>query len=77
MASVVFAAVIATVMFFLFERTRGFGVIGVFALIAINPILFAVVFVIVGGLYLFLIHKWRKRNENKLHYERHRSRTRH
>lgn len=54
MTSIVFAAVIATVLFFLFERTRGFGVIGVFTLIAIEPIWFSILFGAIGLTYLYL-----------------------
>ena len=59
MTSIVFAAVIATVLFFCFERTRGYGVIGVFALIAIKPLIFTTFFLTLGLLYLYATHKWR------------------
>ena len=54
MASIVFAAVIATTLFFCFERTRGFGVIGVFALIAIQPVWFSIFFGAIGLTYLYI-----------------------
>jgi hypothetical protein len=57
--SITFAAVIATIMFFCFERTRGFGVIGVFALIAIKPFLFTTLFVFLAIMYLYATQKWR------------------
>ena len=60
MTSIVFAAVIATLLFFAFERTRGFGVIGVFALIAIQPFLFTALFLSLAVLYFYATYKWRK-----------------
>jgi hypothetical protein len=62
MTSIVFAAVVATVLFFCFERTRGFGVIGVFALIAIKPLLFSILFVTLGLLYLYITNEWRNKH---------------
>ena len=60
MTSIVFAAVIATVLFFVFERTRAFGVIGVFALIATKPVAFSAFFLTLALLYLYATYKWRK-----------------
>lgn len=62
MTSIVFAAVVATVLFFIFERTRGFGVIGVFALIAIHPLIFTILFLFLACLYLYVTQKWRNRH---------------
>ena len=51
-ASITYAAVIATVLFLLFERTRAFGVIGVFVLISTRPVLFSLLFVSLAILYI-------------------------
>ncbi|MGA7181612.1 MAG: hypothetical protein WBX11_18795 [Thiobacillaceae bacterium] len=40
MLTITFAFVVATALFFLFERTRWMGVVGVFVLLRINPMLF-------------------------------------
>ena len=57
MTSIVFAAVIATVLFFAFERTRGFGVVGVFVLIAIQPLWFTLFFAALGLAYHHFKHE--------------------
>lgn len=62
MTSIVFATVIATVLFFAFERTRAFGVIGVFALIALHPLIFTPLFAVLALLYLYVTFKWRNRH---------------
>lgn len=40
MLTISFAFVVATALFFLFERTRWMGVVGVFVLLCIHPLLF-------------------------------------
>ena len=62
MAAIVFAAVVATVLFFFFERTRGFGVMGVFALIAIQPLFFTAFFLTLALIYFYATYKWRNRH---------------
>ena len=57
LASIVFAAVIATVLLLTFERTRGFGIIGVFALIALQPWFFTPFFALIGALIIYLKRK--------------------
>lgn len=57
MASIVFAAVIATVLFLAFERTRAFGIVGIFALIALEPLWFTLFFAFVGLAYLHFRHE--------------------
>lgn len=39
MLSVSFAFVVATILFFCFERTRWMGIVAVFVLLCINPLL--------------------------------------
>lgn len=55
--SIVFAAVIATLLFFVFARTRAFGVIGVFALIALQPWIFTPFFALTGAFLIYLKRK--------------------
>jgi hypothetical protein len=55
MLTVTFAFVVATALFFLFERTRWMGVVGVFVLLCINPLLFTGLLVLAGaGVALYL-----------------------
>ena len=49
MVTVAFAFVTATAMFFIFERTRWMGIVGVFVLLCINPVLFGGLLLIIGG----------------------------
>lgn len=53
MLTITFAFVVATCLFFMFERTRGMGVIGVFVLLCINPLLFSALFLLAGGAFYF------------------------
>ena len=53
MASVIFAAITATLAFLAFERTRAFGIIGVFILLALKPIWFSPLFGAVTLAYLY------------------------
>ena len=53
MLTITFAFVVATCLFFLFERTRWMGVIGVFVLLCINPLLFSALFLLAGGAFNF------------------------
>ena len=48
MLTITFAFVVATALFFLFERTRWMGVVGVFVLLCINPLLFTGLLLIAG-----------------------------
>lgn len=54
MLTITFAFVVATALFFVFERTRGMGVIGVFVLLCINPLFFSALFLL-AGLAVYLI----------------------
>ena len=64
MLEVTFAFVVATVLFFCFERTRWMGIVGVFLLLCINP-LFVVGLVLLLVLAGFYVFARRKRNALK------------
>ena len=57
MITVTFAFVVATALFFLFERTRWMGVIGVFVLLCINPLLFGGLLLLAGVAFYFLYYR--------------------
>ena len=59
MATVAFAFVMATAMFFIFERTRWMGIVGVFVLLCINPFLFGALLLLIGG-SISVVLFWRK-----------------
>jgi len=48
MLTITFAFVVATALFFLFDRTRWMGVVGVFVLLIINPLFFTGLFLLLG-----------------------------
>jgi hypothetical protein len=52
MLTVSFAFLVATILFFCFERTRWMGVVAVFVLLCINP------FLVVGFVVLLVIAAW-------------------
>ena len=52
MLSVSFAFVVATILFFCFERTRWMGIVAVFVLLCINP------FLVIGFVVLVVIAAW-------------------
>jgi len=54
MLTVTFAFVLATALFFLFRQTRWMGVVGVFILLCINPLVFTSLLLLVGVVYYFL-----------------------
>ena len=54
MVTITFAFVVATTLFFLFERTRWMGVVGVFVLLCINPLLFTGLLLIAGAVLYFI-----------------------
>jgi hypothetical protein len=51
MLSVTVAAVVATVLFMLFRSTRALGIVGVFVLVAISPIVFGGLVLLTGLVY--------------------------
>lgn len=57
MLTITFVFVVATALFFVFERTRGMGVVGVFVLLCINPLLFSGLFLIVGLAVYFIFYR--------------------
>lgn len=57
MLTITFAFVVATCLFFLFERTRGLGVVGVFVLLCINPLVFYALFLLAGIVHYFLLRR--------------------
>jgi len=61
MLTITFAFVVATALFFVFERTRGMGVVGVFVLLCINPLLFSGLFLLAGLAVYFIFYR---RNKN-------------
>lgn len=70
MLTITFAFVVATCLFFLFERTRGMGVIGVFVLLCINPLFFSALLLIVGGAVVYFILQRRAKHEFPKHMSR-------
>lgn len=54
MLTVTFAFVLATALFFLFRQTRALGVVGVFILFCISPLVFGSLLLMLGLLYYFL-----------------------
>ena len=54
MLTITFAFVVATALFFLFERTRWMGVVGVFVLLCINPLFFTGLFLLAGVAFYFI-----------------------
>ena len=52
MLTVSFAFLVATILFFCFERTRWMGVVAVFVLLCINP------FLVVGFVFFLVIAAW-------------------
>ena len=54
MLTITFAFVVATGLFFVFERTRGMGVVGVFVLLCINPLVFTGLFLLAGVAFYFI-----------------------
>ncbi len=54
MLTITFAFVVATSLFFLFERTRWLGVIGVFVLLCISPLLFSALLLLAGAAFYFI-----------------------
>lgn len=65
MLTITFAFVVATALFFVFERTRGMGVIGVFVLLCINPLLFSALFLLAGGAFYFFYSRSNKHEPTK------------
>lgn len=63
MLTITFAFVVATCLFFLFERTRWMGVVGVFVLLCINPLLFTGLLLLAGGAAYFFLQR---RNDHEL-----------
>jgi hypothetical protein len=61
MLTVTFAFVVATLLFFCFERTRWMGVVGVFVLLCIDP-LFFLGFVLLVGIAAYWIFFSKKRS---------------
>ena len=57
MLTITFAFVVATCLFFLFERTRGMGVIGVFVLLCINPLLFTGLLLLAVAIYFIYLRR--------------------
>jgi hypothetical protein len=55
MLTVSFAFVVATALFFLFRQTRWMGVVGVFILVCISPLLFTGLLLLVGSLFYLLV----------------------
>ena len=70
MLTITFAFVVATCLFFLFERTRGMGVIGVFVLLCINPLFFTALLLIVAGAVIYFIYLRRTKHELPKHLSR-------
>ncbi len=54
MLTVTFAFVVATILALWFRQTRVFGVLGIFALLCISPLVFGVLLGILGLLYYYL-----------------------
>lgn len=52
MLTISFAFLVATILFFCFERTRWMGVVAVFVLLCINP------FLVIGFVVLLVIAAW-------------------
>lgn len=70
MPTVTFAFVVATCLFFLFERSRWMGVVGVFVLLCIHPLFFSAVLLIVGGAVIYFIYLRRANHEFPKHMSR-------
>ena len=54
MSNVTFAFVAATTLFFLFKETRWMGVVGVFILVCLFPLIFGSVLLLAGLIYLLI-----------------------
>jgi hypothetical protein len=65
MLTITFAFVVATALFFLFERTRWMGVVGVFVLLCINPLFFTGLFLLAGVAFYFIFIRSRKHEPTK------------
>lgn len=65
MATVTFAFVVATALFFLFSQTRWMGVIGVFVLLCIHPFLVTALLVVIGASIYFIFYR---SNQNVLKF---------
>ena len=70
MLTITFAFVVATALFFVFERTRGMGVIGVFVLLCINPLFFTGLLLLVGSVVIYFIYLRRTKHELPKHLSR-------
>lgn len=57
MLTITFAFVVATSLFFLIERTRWMGVIGVFVLLCIHPLFFTGLLIVLYIIYRRLNHE--------------------
>lgn len=57
MLSISIAAVAATVLFLLFRSTRALGVIGVFVLVALAPVVFGTLLLLAGAVYLLFFRR--------------------
>ena len=66
MLTITFAFVVATALFFLFDRTRWMGVIGVFVLLIINPLFFTGLFLLLGVAFYFIFLRSNKNGPPKL-----------
>ena len=66
MLTITFAFVVATALFFLFDRTRWMGVIGVFVLLCIHPLFFTGLFLLAGVAFYFIFLRSNKHGLPKL-----------
>ena len=57
MLTITFAFVVATALFFLFDRTRWMGVVGVFVLLCIKPLFFTGLLLIAGVALYFIFFR--------------------
>jgi hypothetical protein len=57
MLSVTFAFLVATVLFFCFRNTRWMGVLGVFVLLTINPVVFGALLIVALLIYFKSIRR--------------------
>ena len=65
MLTITFAFVVATALFFLFDRTRWMGVIGVFVLLCIHPLFFTGLFLLLGVAFYFIFLRSNKHAPTK------------
>ena len=65
MLTITFAFVVATALFFLFERTRWMGIVGVFVLLVINPLFFTGLFLLLGAAFYFTFTRSKKHGPTK------------